>query len=94
MAIKVVKTTAPIVTPTITPMGIVVEDEGEEELLEEAAGRGVVILTPMSFTQKRNAASPTTVELRTVAVDIVRFIWSAIYPIVGSEPRTTDVEPL
>jgi hypothetical protein len=39
---RAAKTTAPTVAPTITLMGLVVEDESEE-LLGEAAGRGVVI---------------------------------------------------
>jgi hypothetical protein len=61
MTITVMKTTTPIVAPTTTPMGTVVEDEGDEEPLggnvvtEEAADvdlwRGVVILIPIACTQ-------------------------------------------
>jgi hypothetical protein len=90
MTIRVMKTTTPTVAPTITPMGLVVEDGDEEE----AAGRGGVILNPISFTQKKSAASGRPVGLGIVVVDIVMFIWSGIYPIVGSEPWATDVEPL
>jgi hypothetical protein len=88
MMIRVMKTITPTVAPTITPTG----DEGEE-LLEEAAGGGVVILNPISFTRKKRPALKGYVGLGTVAstVDIVRFIWGEMYPIVGSEPRTTDV---
>jgi hypothetical protein len=94
MISRAMKTTAPTIAPTIPAMGIVVEDDGEE-LLEEAAGGGVVILIPISFTQKLSAAAPGVVgSVVIVVVDIVRFIWRAIYPIVGSEPCTTDVEPL
>jgi len=56
------KLTAPTVAPTTTPMGTVVEDEGDEGPLdgnvttEEAAGvepwRGVVMFNPVSHTQQ------------------------------------------
>jgi hypothetical protein len=103
MTSRAMKTTAPTTAPTIPAIGLVVEDEGgegllgegllEEGLLEEAAGRGVVISNLIFATKKINGASPTPGGLGIVAVDIVTFIWSPIYPIVGSEPRTTDVEP-
>jgi len=93
MTSRAMKAIAPTIAPTTTPMGIVVEDEDDEELVEEAAGRGVVRLIPISFTQKRSSVRLVVVGFGIAVLNIVRFIWSGIYPIVRSEPRTTGIEP-